>query len=157
MQAQGLGGMSRMVSGNARAPGKTGMTFDHIFSRLQGKLQKSCETVAEFHNLTGVMNDIQDALGKSLVSLTFRSLTYCLNSCRPLPIYPLFDLPPPKTPPNQPSNAYRPLHPLKQSSKPSSTIPNPSLRAMSTKYEHSRALLPSTTLSNMRSVPSGAC
>ena len=43
-------------------------TFDHILSQLQGKLQKSHETGAELHNLTGAMNDIQDTLSGSLVS-----------------------------------------------------------------------------------------
>jgi hypothetical protein len=45
------------------------LTFDHILSRLQGELQKSRETGAELHNLTGAMTDIHDTLGGSLVSL----------------------------------------------------------------------------------------
>ncbi|KIM79867.1 hypothetical protein PILCRDRAFT_823052 [Piloderma croceum F 1598] len=66
MQPQGLGGMGGMGAGSVRAPGKSGLTFDHILSRLQGELQKSRETGAELHNLTGAMNDIHDTLGGSL-------------------------------------------------------------------------------------------
>jgi hypothetical protein len=87
MQAQGLGGMGGVGSVNVRVPGKSGLTFDQILSRLQGELQKSRETGAELHNLTGAMNDIHNTLGGSLVSPTSRSLIYCLNSrCSP-PIY----------------------------------------------------------------------
>jgi hypothetical protein len=60
--------MGGMGAGSVRAPGKSGLTFDHILSRLQGELQKSRETGAELHNLTGAMNDIHDTLGGSLVS-----------------------------------------------------------------------------------------
>ena len=67
MQPQGLGGMGGMGSGSVRAPGKSGLTFDHILSRLQGELQKSRETGAELHNLTRAMNDIHDTLGGSLL------------------------------------------------------------------------------------------
>ena len=67
MQPQGLGGIGGMGSGSIRPPGKSGLTFDHILSRLQGKLQKSCETGVELHNLTGAMNDIHNTLGGSLV------------------------------------------------------------------------------------------
>jgi hypothetical protein len=45
------------------ASGKSGLTFDHIWSRLKGELQKSHETGAEPHNLTGWMNDIHNILG----------------------------------------------------------------------------------------------
>jgi hypothetical protein len=41
-QQSGLGGMGGM--GSLRPPGKSGLTFDHIISRLQGELQKSRET-----------------------------------------------------------------------------------------------------------------
>ena len=68
MQPQGLGGMGGMGSRSVRPPGKSGLTFDHILSRLQGELQRSCEMGAELHNLTGAMNDIHDMLGGSLVS-----------------------------------------------------------------------------------------
>lgn len=64
MQPQILGGMSGMRSGNVRVPGKSELTFDHILSRLQGKLPKSRETGAKLHNLTGAMNDIHDTLGR---------------------------------------------------------------------------------------------
>lgn len=60
-----MGGMG----GSMRPPGKSGLTFDHIISRLQGELQKSRETGAELHNLTGAMSDIHDTLGGSLVRI----------------------------------------------------------------------------------------
>lgn len=66
MQPQGLVGMGGM-GGNVRQPGKSGLTFDHILSRLQGELQKSRDTGAELHSLTGAMNEIHDALGGNLV------------------------------------------------------------------------------------------
>jgi hypothetical protein len=69
MQAQSLDGMGGMGGGNIRPPGKSGLTFDHILSRLQGELQKSRETGAVLHNFTGAMNDIHDTLGGSLVRL----------------------------------------------------------------------------------------
>ena len=69
MPLRGLGVMGWMGSANVRPPGKSGLTFDHILSRLQGELQKSGETGAELHNLTGAMTDIHDTLGGSLVSL----------------------------------------------------------------------------------------
>ncbi|THG94751.1 hypothetical protein EW026_g6778 [Hermanssonia centrifuga] len=67
MQPQGLVGMGGM-GGNARPPGKSGLTFDHILSRLQGELQKSRETGAELHSLTGAMNDIHETLGGNMPS-----------------------------------------------------------------------------------------
>ena len=67
MQPQGLVGMGGM-GGSMRPPGKSGLTFDHILSRLQGELQKSRETGAELHSLNGSMNDIHDTLGGTLVS-----------------------------------------------------------------------------------------
>jgi len=51
MQLQGPGGMGGMGSRNVRPVGKSGLTFDHILSQLQGELPKSCETGAELHNL----------------------------------------------------------------------------------------------------------
>jgi hypothetical protein len=63
---QGLTGMGGM-GGSMRPPGKSGLTFDHILSRLQTELQKSRETGAELHTLTGTMNDINDTLGGNLV------------------------------------------------------------------------------------------
>ncbi|KAH9939172.1 hypothetical protein B0H21DRAFT_698552 [Amylocystis lapponica] len=65
MQQQGLVGMGGM-GGNVRPPGKSGLTFDHILSRLQGELQKSRETGAELHSLTGAMNEIHDTLGGNM-------------------------------------------------------------------------------------------
>ena len=64
MQPQGLVGMG----GSAHPPGKSGLTFDHILSRLQGKPQKSHETGAEPHSFNGSMNEIHDTLGGTLVS-----------------------------------------------------------------------------------------
>ncbi|KAH9072878.1 hypothetical protein EDB83DRAFT_2568673 [Lactarius deliciosus] len=65
IQQQGLVGMGGMGA-NMRAPGKSGITFDHILSRLQGELQKSRETGAELHSLTGAMNEIHETLGGNL-------------------------------------------------------------------------------------------
>ncbi|EKM56851.1 uncharacterized protein PHACADRAFT_254197 [Phanerochaete carnosa HHB-10118-sp] len=65
MQPQGLVGMGGM-GGSARPPGKSGLTFDHILSRLQGELQKSRETGAELHSLTNAMNDIHETLGGNI-------------------------------------------------------------------------------------------
>lgn len=66
MQPQGLVGMGGM-GGNARPPGKSGLTFDHILSRLQGELQKSRETGSELHSLQGAMSDIHETLGGNIV------------------------------------------------------------------------------------------
>lgn len=66
MQPQGLVGMGGL-GGGARQPGKSGLTFDHILSRLQGELQKSRETGAELHSLTGAMSEIHETLGGNLV------------------------------------------------------------------------------------------
>ncbi|KAJ8091227.1 hypothetical protein PM082_004203 [Marasmius tenuissimus] len=62
MSQQGMAGMGGM-GGSMRPPGKSGLTFDHILNRLQGELQKSRETGAELHSLTGAMNEIHDTLG----------------------------------------------------------------------------------------------
>lgn len=62
---QGLAGMGGM-GGSMRPPGKSGLTFDHILSRLQGELQKSRETGAELHTLNGAMHEVQDTLGGGL-------------------------------------------------------------------------------------------
>ncbi|KAM5534745.1 hypothetical protein V8D89_011609 [Ganoderma adspersum] len=67
LQPQGLSGMGGM-GGNMRAPGKSGLTFDHILSRLQGELQKSRETGAELHSLSNGLAEIQDTLGGNLPS-----------------------------------------------------------------------------------------
>jgi hypothetical protein len=68
LQSQ-LGGMG----GSMRPPGKNGLSFDHILSRLQGELQKSRETGAELHSLSTAMNDIHDTLGGSVVCLSLLS------------------------------------------------------------------------------------
>jgi hypothetical protein len=52
-----LGGMG---SGNVRPLGKSSLTFDHVLSQLQGELQKSRETGAELHKLTGAVDDIRE-------------------------------------------------------------------------------------------------
>ncbi|KIL54934.1 hypothetical protein M378DRAFT_18409 [Amanita muscaria Koide BX008] len=54
------------MGGNIRRPGKSGLSFDLIFRRLQGELQKSKDTGAELHNLTMVLGEIHDTLGGSL-------------------------------------------------------------------------------------------
>ncbi|KAM6502903.1 hypothetical protein JOM56_002880 [Amanita muscaria] len=54
------------MGGNIRRPGKSGLSFDLIFRRLQGELQKCKETGVELHNLTAALGEIQDALGGSL-------------------------------------------------------------------------------------------
>ncbi|KZV75969.1 hypothetical protein PENSPDRAFT_646772 [Peniophora sp. CONT] len=61
--AQQVAGIGGMGGGPARAPGKNALTFDHILNRLQGELQKSRETGAELHALTGAMGEIHDSLG----------------------------------------------------------------------------------------------
>ena len=66
---QGLVGMGGMGAG-VRAPGKSGITFDHLLSRLQGELQKSRETGADLHNLNNSMADIHETLGGNVVSPT---------------------------------------------------------------------------------------
>jgi hypothetical protein len=74
---KGLVGMD----GSMRPPGKSGLTFDHILNRLQGKLQKSRKTGAEIHSLNGSINEIHNTLGGTLVSCLFVSLlrSYCLT------------------------------------------------------------------------------
>ncbi|KAK7018655.1 hypothetical protein VNI00_018341 [Paramarasmius palmivorus] len=62
MSQQGMAGMGGM-GGSMRPPGKGGLTFDHIITRLQGELQKSRETGSELHTLTAAMTEIQDTLG----------------------------------------------------------------------------------------------
>ena len=66
---QGLVGMGGM-GGNVRPPGKSGLSFDHILTRLQGELQKSRDTGTELHSLTSAMNEIHDTLGGNLVRMT---------------------------------------------------------------------------------------
>ncbi|PPQ87158.1 hypothetical protein CVT25_000148, partial [Psilocybe cyanescens] len=45
-----------------RPPGKTGLTFDVILSRLQGEVQKSRETGAELGGLMDAMGEVGDVL-----------------------------------------------------------------------------------------------
>ena len=73
-----MGGMG----GSMRTPGKSGLTFDHILSRLQGELQKSRETGAELQTLTGAVTEIQDTLGGTLVRciIQFKGLVHILMS-----------------------------------------------------------------------------
>ena len=67
IEQQALNGMGGMGA-NMCVPGKSGMTFDHILSRLQGEIQKCRETSAELHSLTEAMNEIHKSLGGNLVS-----------------------------------------------------------------------------------------
>lgn len=60
----GMGGMG----GGMRAPGKSGLTFDHILNRLQGELQ-SRETGTELQSLNVTLSEVHDTLGGSLVSV----------------------------------------------------------------------------------------
>ncbi|KZT20899.1 hypothetical protein NEOLEDRAFT_1140250 [Neolentinus lepideus HHB14362 ss-1] len=62
LQQQGISGMGGL-GGSMRPPGKGGLTFDTILSRLQGELQKSRDTGNELHSLSDAMNNIQDTLG----------------------------------------------------------------------------------------------
>ncbi|KAI0002558.1 hypothetical protein BJV74DRAFT_816541 [Russula compacta] len=107
LQQQALGGMGGMGA-NMRVPGKSGITFDHILSRLQGELQKSRETGAELHSLTGAMNEIHETLGGSLP--------------QSLPPYP--QTLPPVLPPQQP-------HPTESDPNPSSTTATTTNSALS--------------------------
>lgn len=66
LQSQSVGNMGSMGA-NMRPPGKSGLSFDHILSRLQGELQKSRDTSTDLQNLSNSMNDLQDILGGTLV------------------------------------------------------------------------------------------
>lgn len=67
---QGIAGIGGM-GGSMRPPGKSGLTFEHILSRLQGELQKSRETGSELHSLNGSISDIHQVLGGNIVSNLF--------------------------------------------------------------------------------------
>jgi hypothetical protein len=56
------------MDGNIQPPGKSGLSFDLIFSQLQSELQKSKDTGAELHNLMIALSEVQDMLGGSSVS-----------------------------------------------------------------------------------------
>ncbi|KIY72964.1 SMAD/FHA domain-containing protein [Cylindrobasidium torrendii FP15055 ss-10] len=58
----GIGGMG----GSMRPPGKSGLTFEHILTRLQGELQKSRDTGSDLGQLSGSMGDIGETLGGAL-------------------------------------------------------------------------------------------
>ncbi|KAF7361236.1 Glycosyltransferase family 69 protein [Mycena sanguinolenta] len=75
-----------------RAPGKSGLTFDHILSRLQGELAKSRETGQDLQTLSGAINEIQDTLGGSLPS-NLPPYPHVLPPVRP----PQPELPPPSS------------------------------------------------------------
>lgn len=95
---QGLAGMGGM-GGSMRPPGKSGLSFDVILSRLQGELQKSRETGAELNTLTGAMNDIHETLGGG-------------GPPANLPSYPaLPPVRPPQDPSIMPSSSGSPVHP----------------------------------------------
>ncbi|KAJ7902642.1 hypothetical protein B0H14DRAFT_2666979 [Mycena olivaceomarginata] len=101
---QGLNGMGGMGA-SMRAPGKSGLTFDHILSRLQGELTKCRETGQDLQTLSGAMNDIQETLGGSLPPT--------------LPPYPHV-LPPVRPPQTEQNGASPPqLHPPAPESAPS--------------------------------------
>ncbi|KAJ7076029.1 hypothetical protein B0H15DRAFT_741519, partial [Mycena belliarum] len=89
---QGLNGMGGM-GGSMRPPGKSGLTFDHILSRLQGELTKSRETGQDLQTLSGAMNDIQDTLGGSLPP-NLPSYPHALPPVRPPPTEPAAPSPP---------------------------------------------------------------
>jgi hypothetical protein len=152
LQSQ-LGGMG----GSMRPPGKNGLSFDHILSRLQGELQKSRETGAELHSLSTTMNDIHDTLGGSVVRLlllsaslhtnylhshsprTYRtSLNHSLLCVHNKPRQPLH------LHPHLPLLQFQNLLRLPRSTLPcrscvqSYTRPKPALQAMSTRSAHSR-------------------
>ncbi|KAJ7208063.1 hypothetical protein GGX14DRAFT_455387 [Mycena pura] len=80
---QGLNGMGGM-GGSMRPPGKSGLTFDHILSRLQGELNKSRETGQDLQTLSGAMNEIQDTIGGSLPP-NLPPYPHVLPPVRPLP------------------------------------------------------------------------
>lgn len=73
----GMGGLG----GGMRQPGKSGLTFDLILSRLQGELQKSRETGAELGAVAGAIGEIGEVMGGGV---SFHSFLF------PLP--PLSDL-----------------------------------------------------------------
>ena len=61
-QANGLSGIGGL-GGGMRQPGKSsGLTFDHIVSRIQGELNKSRDVSAELNNVTSSINEIGEIL-----------------------------------------------------------------------------------------------
>lgn len=57
--------------GSMCPPGKSGLSFDMILSRLQGKLQKIRETGMKLNSLNGAMNEIYNTLGGTPVCLQY--------------------------------------------------------------------------------------
>ncbi|KAI6132396.1 hypothetical protein EV401DRAFT_1917556 [Pisolithus croceorrhizus] len=120
LQSQALGVMGGM-GGSVRPPGKSGLSFDHILSRLQGELLKSRETGAELHSITTTMNELQDTLGGALPP-----------SLPPLP----HNLPPVR-PPQPPAT-----NEAGQSSE-SGTVPVPALNELRSQLHETQASLAS--------------
>ena len=133
-----MGGMG----GSMRPPGKSGLTFDHILSRLQGELQKSRETGAELHSLTTAMEDIHDTLGGALV----RRLSCLLEALiddfiiQPanLPSYP--STLPPVRPPQQQHTLPPDTHASPSSSEP---VPLSTLGELQTQLHETQSMLAS--------------
>ncbi|TFK17608.1 hypothetical protein FA15DRAFT_710632 [Coprinopsis marcescibilis] len=65
MNQPSLGGMGGM-GGGMRPPGKSGLTFDVILSRLQGEFQKARETGAELTSVGGILNEAHETLSGGL-------------------------------------------------------------------------------------------
>ncbi|KAJ7074466.1 hypothetical protein C8F01DRAFT_1100571 [Mycena amicta] len=97
---QALGSMG----GSIRPPGKGGLTFDHILTRLQGELNKSRETGQDLQTLSSAMNDIQDTLGGSLPS-NLPQYPHALPPVRPPSAQPVATDAPPPPPDNGPALA----------------------------------------------------
>ncbi|PPR06464.1 hypothetical protein CVT24_002606 [Panaeolus cyanescens] len=105
---QGLGAMAGM-----RPPGKTGLTFDVVMSRLQGELQKSRETGAELTSLSGALNEINDTLSGN-VAASVPQFPSTLPPVRP----------PQEAAPNAPGQSTSPV-PGAASSAPTGALPPP--------------------------------
>ncbi|KAG6898480.1 hypothetical protein C0993_006583 [Termitomyces sp. T159_Od127] len=153
---QGLAGMGGM-GGSLRPPGKSGLTFDHILSRLQGELQKSRETGSELHTLSGAMNEIHDTLGGNLVcSLHFYGSACLTITLQPpnLPSYPSA-LPPVR--PSQPQSqepsgaASSSVSPEQPAASPSSALTSSVLTDLQSKLHETQASL-STHVDKIRAL-----
>ncbi|THV04547.1 hypothetical protein K435DRAFT_714483, partial [Dendrothele bispora CBS 962.96] len=101
MAQQGISGMGGM-GGSMRPPGKSGLTFDHIITRLQGELQKSRETGAELHSVAGSMTEIHDTLGGGNLPTNAPPPLHTLPPVRPQPQQQ------PEAPSSQPEAATQP-------------------------------------------------
>lgn len=152
MQPQDLGGIGRM-GGSMRLPGKTELTVIHILCRLQGELQKSRESGAKLHNLTGAMTNIRDTVDGSLVRihrLQSNAPSHVLLAFKPSSLssstsssFDLFS-------PNHHPQSQPPLRPHSMGFRPSCTRPNLPSPATSIKSERLRVFSPSMRPSNMR-------